>query len=349
MHKLIIPLISVLILSACHQMDEYQSDPIGSFDALWRQVDEHYCFFEEKNIDWDEVYSHYRPLVTSKTNALELFAVCSDMLDELRDGHVNLTSSFETSYYRRWWSDYPQNYNERLIQQSYFDFDYKQVGGMTYGILADSTVGYIRYPSFSYSIGDGSLDMILLQMSKCKSLVIDIRDNGGGDLTNVQKLVSRFIEHPILAGSISHKTGPGHNDFSEPYKYYYEPAEEHVIWLRPVAVLTNRSTFSAANNFAAIMKTLPMIDIVGATTGGGCGMPYSSEIPCGWSIRMSGSRIYDPEGRLTETGVEPSEGCAVDLEPQAAMRGVDTMLERAIAVSLSYYDDKARQSSSISR
>lgn len=329
-----------ILAAACHDIEEYDTDQAGNFDALWRQIDEHYCFFEEKGIDWDEVYHRYRPLVTDQTTGMELFDICSDMLDELRDGHVNLTSAFETSYYRKWWSDYPQNYNERLIQESYFHFDYKQVGGMTYGVLADSTVGYIRYPSFSYPVSDSSLDMILLQMANCKSLVIDIRDNGGGDLTNVGKLVSRFIEKRILAGSISHKTGPGHGDFSKPYEYYYDPADGHVIWLRPVAVLTNRSTFSAANNFAAIMKTLPMIDIVGATTGGGCGMPYSSEMPCGWSIRMSGSKIYDPEGRLTENGVEPSSGCAVDLDPAAAARGKDTMLERAITVSLSYYNQQ---------
>ena len=46
------------------------------------------------------------------------------MLDELKDGHVNLSSSFNTSYYRRWWSDYPQDFNFRTLQQYYLGFDY---------------------------------------------------------------------------------------------------------------------------------------------------------------------------------------------------------------------------------
>lgn len=328
---------AVVGLVGCHDTpdSDYGSDspadPVASFNALWTTIDQHYCFFDEKRVDWDSVYRVYRPQVDAKTKYFELFDVCARMVDELRDGHVNLISSFKTSYYRKWWSDYPQNFDLRLLQEHYFDFTYSQSGGIMYdNRLADSTVGYIQYGSFSSPVGDGQLDLILLQMAKCKGLIIDVRNNGGGSLSNVETLVSRFIDRRIVAGSMQHKTGPGHNDFSKPYTYYFEPNKEHVRWLRPVVVLTNRSTFSAANNFAGIMKSLPTVKIVGATTGGGCGMPMSSEIPCGWGIRMSGTRIYDPYGQLTEQGVDPSPGCAVDLDPVKALQGHDTMLDFAI-------------------
>ena len=104
------------------------------------------------------------------------------------------------------------------------------------------------------------------------------------------------------------------------------------MWGKAVVVLTNRSTFSAANNFVSIMKYLPNVKIVGATTGGGSGMPYSSELPNGWWVRFSACSILDPHGKVTEFGVEPSEGCAVDLDPQAALQGRDTMIDFAINV-----------------
>lgn len=78
------------------------------------------------------------------------------------------------------------------------------------------------------------------------------------------------------------------------------------------------------------MKYIPGVTIIGATTGGGCGMPYSSEMPNGWGIRMSAVVIRDAEGNLTESGVEPSEGCAVDMEPQDELSGHDTILDFAI-------------------
>ena len=152
-------------------------------------------------------------------------------------------------------------------------------------------------------------------------------------MTNVETIVSRFISERILAGTICHKTGPGHGDFSEPYAYYYSPAEAgRIMWFKPVVVLTNRSTFSAANNFVSVMKSLPQVKIVGATTGGGSGMPFSSELTNGWGVRFSASPVRNPEGRLTEFGVDPTEGCAVDLDPQAALGGTDTMLDFAVAI-----------------
>ena len=262
----------------------------------------------------------------------ELFAVCSNMLNELRDGHTNLAAPFDVSYYRAWWSDYPQNFDRRLIRQYYFNFNYLTAAGMDYGILPEN-VGYMYYGSFSSTIGEGNLDYILSYFSTCDGLIVDVRDNGGGDMTNVGTLVSRFIGQRTLAGYISHKTGPRHDDFSEPYAYYYDPAPQgRVMWGKPVVVLTNRSTFSAANNFVSVMKQLPGVTIVGATTGGGSGMPYSSELPCGWSVRMSACSVLDASGNTTEQGIDPTEGCAVDMDPLSAVDGRDTMLDFAVDI-----------------
>lgn len=330
--QLILICILPLLMVSCHDLPDYSNDQRGNFDALWQILDQHYCFFREKDIDWDEVYQRYSKRISDEMTAEELFNVCAEMLDELRDGHVNLSAPFNTSYYRRWWSDYPQNYDERLVQQYYFNFNYRSTGAIDYGILAEN-VGYMRYPSFSYGVGEGNLDAVLNYVSTCDGLIIDVRDNGGGDLTNVETLVSRFITDRTVAGYISHKTGPGHDQFSEPRAFYYNPAGDgHRLWGKPVVVLTNRSTYSAANNFVSIMKLLPDVYIVGATTGGGGGMPFSSELPCGWAVRFSACSILDAEGQPTENGVEPTDGYAVDLDPLEALAGRDTMLDRAIAL-----------------
>ncbi len=317
-------------LTSCHKIEERADDPRGNFEALWSILDEHYCFFKEKGVDWDQVHDKYACRIGSEMTREELFIVCADMLDELRDGHVNLSAPFNTSYYRKWWSDYPQNFNKRLIEESYFNFNYRQSSGMIYGLL-ENNIGYIYYENFSATVGEGNLDYALNFLAAARGLIIDIRDNGGGSLTNVETLVARFIDRPTLVGYISHKTGPGHDAFSEPYAITYNPAGPgRVRWAKPVVVLTNRSTFSAANNFASVMKLLPGVRIAGATTGGGSGMPYSSEIPCGWSVRFSACSMLDANGVSTEGGVTPTEGCAVDMDPQDALNGKDTILEKAM-------------------
>lgn len=336
MHRIIYRIALLLTaavgLTACHDMEEYTDDPRGNFEALWSILDEHYCFFDSKNVDWNKVHDTYSRRISDRMTREELFIVCADMLAELRDGHVNLSAPFNTSYYRAWWSDYPQNFNKRLIEESYFNFNYRQSSGMMYGLL-ENNIGYIYYESFSATVGEGNLDSALNFLAAARGLIIDIRDNGGGSLTNVETFVARFIDRPTLVGYISHKTGPGHNDFSEPYAITYRPAQEgRVRWAKPIVVLTNRSTFSAANNFASVMKNLPGVTIVGSVTGGGSGVPFSSELPCGWGIRFSACSMLDALGESTEGGITPSEGCAVDLDPLDALSGRDTILEKAIEI-----------------
>ncbi len=346
LRKLSVLIIALLgsTLPACHDIREWDNSLSGNFLALWTIVDEHYCFFDEKDIDWNEVKARYSKRLFSGMSTLQLFEVCADMLNELQDGHVNLSASFNTSYYREWWSNYPQNFDRRLVEQHYLAFDYRQLGDFRYAILPQN-VGYVMVPSFESQPGESNLDAIFSYFSLCSAVIIDVRDNGGGQMTAAEGLIRRFLSEPIVAGYIINKTGPGHSDFSEPKAFTYDACPAgRTPWLKEVVVLANRSTFSAANHFVGVMRTLPQVTVVGATTGGGSGMPLSMELPCGWSVRMSAVSVLDPEGNVTEKGIDPSPGCAVDLDPEKALQGVDTMLELAIDVALhSHQSDKTPQ------
>ena len=315
-----------ILVAGCAQQDEFEKDQVGNFEALWTIMDEHYSFFDYKQVDWNQMHSRYRALVSNQMSDMELFDVCGDMLKELRDGHTNLIASHDVSRY--WvWEQWPVNYNERIIDQYYLNFDYKRASGIKYQILTDN-IGYMYYGSFSSSIGEGNLDLILSYLATADGLIIDVRDNGGGLLTNVEKLVSRFIDERTLAGYICHKTGPGHNDLSEPYAYYFEPTRNHIHYLKPVVVLANRGSFSATNNFVSIMKSLGNVTVVGDTTGGGCGLPFTSELPNGWRVRFSSCPILDAKGQLTEFGVAPD--VRVDMDPKDNTR--DAILDTGISL-----------------
>ncbi len=325
--------VPLALLTGCSEEEMgYADTPEGNFDALWSIIDTRYCYLDEKHIDWDSIGREYRSRLRPDMREIELFDLCAAMLDELKDGHVNLVAPFNTSYYRQWWSDYPQDFRLRTVQEDYLHFDYGQTSGISYKMLLPDSIGYMYYPSFSAGIGELNLDYILATLYRSKGLIIDVRDNGGGLLTNVGVLVSRFISDEVTGGFIRHKTGPGHSEFSDPYVFTYKPCDpRRISWNgTPVAVLTNRSCFSAANDFVAVMKTLPDVTVIGARTGGGGGLPFTSELPNGWSVRFSASPVNDPFDRPTEEGIEPDEGFAVSSPDEELAAGRDRILDTAL-------------------
>ena len=316
------------LMAACVDEDEYDDTPQGNFEALWKIIDEHYCFLDYKQheygLDWQQVYNKYRVRVQGQLTDLQLFEVLTQMLGELRDGHVNLSTSYDYGRYWSWFENYPANVSDTLLRR-YMGTDYKIASGLRYRIL-DDNIGYIRYESFSSPIGEGNIDEALMYMMLCQGLIIDIRGNGGGDLTYAELLAARFCKEKTLVGYTQHKTGKGHSDFSSLEPQYIEPSS-NIRWTKPVVVLTNRQVFSAANEFTMYMKAMPMVKVVGDHTGGGAGMPFSSSLPNGWVVRFSAIPTYDAQRQSTEFGIDPDY--YVSLSDEDVLKGRDTIIEFA--------------------
>lgn len=194
------------LLSSCIREEEYANDPQGNFEQLWKIIDRQYCFLDYKQIDWDDIYTQYQKRITPNMSNEGLFEVLSEMLYELQDGHVNLASAHNVSYYDAWYQDYPRNFRADLVEDSYLgraSTDYRTAAGLKYKILKDN-IGYIRYESFADPIGNGNLDEVLSYLAICNGLIIDVRDNGGGNATNSARIASRFTNEKVLTGYICH-------------------------------------------------------------------------------------------------------------------------------------------------
>jgi len=317
-----------LMMTACRSKEEvsFSMDPVENVEALWQIIDTRYCYIDTKGIDWSAIHDEYvaKADTLKKNDQVALFDLCAGMLDSLRDGHVNLYSSFDISRNTAWYDTFPANYDSRL--QSFYLRDYRVAGGLYYCTIDEGRIGYIYYPSFSTGFSAANVAWVFTAFKDCKGLVIDVRNNGGGAITNAYGLAALFFMADQTIGYWQHKTGPKHEDFSELEPMHLDASLVRSKWERPVVILCNRRSYSATNLFVSMMRYAEKATIVGGVSGGGGGMPMSYEMPCGWMVRFSSVRMFDRDKQDIEAGIMP------DILVTQQSKDKDDLIEKAIEV-----------------
>ncbi len=314
--------------SSCEKMffeADPADDPVSNFDALWRELDRGYSFFEFKGVNWDSTYHVFRPRVNANTRTLDLFSAMSDMLFTLRDGHVNLEAGFNRSRNWEWYLDHPDNYDANLVERNYLQNRQWFTGPLVHTII--DSIGYLRYSSFSQRFHGQQIDLVVARFSNLKGMIIDVRSNGGGLSSMADLLASRFADRERVAYRSVVKNGPGRNDFSAPVDVMIKPEGERQ-YTKPIIILTNRRSYSATTFFVAKMLALPHVRVAGDWTGGGAGTPVGAELPNGWTVRYSSTQTFLPDGFNIEDGIPPH--IKVDMTETDRAQGKDTILERAL-------------------
>lgn len=312
--KYLFLIFSVLFFSACEKIifkkNIGSTHPLKNFDYLWEEVDKKYSYFELKNIDWNQMRTTYRSMLTEKSSEEELFNVLSAMLNELRDDHTNLITPFNISSYDVA-STGAKNYRQRTLQDYYIPNAWR-TGALTHDFLSNNQVGYIRYSSFMSNFSASQMDLVLTRYKGTKGIILDLRENGGGNIFNVPRLLGRFIDSKTLIGYSITRNGTAHNDFGEKEEFYITP-HEGIRFTKPVIVLIDKGSYSATTFFAVATKAFPHITLMGDETGGGGGLPNGGQLPNGWTYRFSVSQLLDLNANnYAENGVPADINVAFD-------------------------------------
>lgn len=308
---------------------EASADPATVFELVWREVDLHYAYFAEKAVDWDRIHEEYRARVNPGTTEADLFALTTEMLEELRDGHVSLHSPRLGFWaWDGWWRGKPANYRESVVDAYLRDGRRAMPGGhLTWGWIAQD-VGYIHIRDFRGSGWSGDIDAVLADLAGARALVVDVRDNVGGSDLLSDPIAGRFADRKRLVARVYYRDGLGHDDFHEGIDRYVEPQGKR-RHTGPIALLTNRRVFSTGESFVISMTALPHVVVVGDTTGGGAGNPLHRELPNGWTLRVPRWKVVTAAG-LSYEGVGLAPDVAISISAEDESLGRDTILERAL-------------------
>lgn len=304
-----------------------KNTPTANVKYLWNVINERYPFFEFKKLNWDSVGAVWIPRASDTMGDVAVFRIMDSMLYTLRDGHTNLYGAFNFTRNWQWYLNYPDNYNSNLVERTYLNGAQWYTGALVNRFLDSNRVGYVRYSSFSSDISDFAIDVVVNRFQNTKGIILDVRSNGGGSVSNISQLVSRFIDKKLLAWKEAEKNGKGRQDFTSYKEEYIEPKGDKK-YLKPVIILTNRRCYSATTFFVAAMLNLPNVKVIGDWTGGGGGAPTSTQLPNGWVVRYSGTVTLMPNGFNIENGTPPT--IKQDLTKDDEAKGIDSIIERAL-------------------
>lgn len=203
-------------------------------------------------------------------------------------------------------------------------------------------VGYIKIPSFQQGLFDpAKFAEAFDTLSNVSSLVIDIRDNGGGN-----SQFGDFILQLICPDSIpalpwsSPKYIPVLKAWGRPEEPYVAEKQTLVPYYMkhpeipkfdaPVALLVNGNSFSASDDFAAMFRAAKRGTIIGTPTAGSTGQPIYVDLGYGYQARICARNEWLPDGtKFIGVGIIPD----ITVEETADIfQGKDVVLDKALEV-----------------
>jgi hypothetical protein len=325
--QLVLLIAVVLFTTSCEKalnLKEPRSNKAAVFEELWNVIDQRYALFSEKNVDWNTVHQQFYSKISDEMDNESFFDVLNDMLDSLKDGHIALHTASASHIYDGFYNLYPKNFNYNNILNNYLHNDFKTNGPLLFKIT--DGVGYIYYKSFSEDLTATQLNSVIDEMKDTKGLIIDVRNNTGGNTANADLFFSCFINTSTLVKYEKIKKGPDHNDFYDARPHYVSPAGTE--YKKPVIVLTNRKCFSACNDFVLYMSQLPNVKLFGDQTGGGGSIPHQYILANGWKIQYSATLTLSPDKIPVENGIAPDQ--SLTITPIQETNGVDIIIESAV-------------------
>lgn len=314
-----------------------ENTPQGNFDVLWKTLDEKYGQFSVKNVNWDSLYIFYNKQITSSTTENELWSIASQLLAPLNDAHITLFNRSYTDWYTPWSIDFERKkgFDLGLVRNKFLSNPAVTGEGIiTWSKIKNTNVGYIHLSTFGPAANGrnwvSDIDNVINELSASDGIILDVRNNPGGFLVNALNVASAFIDHDITYFYSQLKTGPGHNDLSEPVAKKVLRRSTGPLYSGKIVLLTNRFSSSGSEVVAQILKNIPATEQIGDTTTGVVGeVTHVAQLPNGWTLNYPCTLTTTPDG-ISPEGIGIIPDIAIENTIADILAGNDRVMELAI-------------------
>jgi hypothetical protein len=182
-----------------------------------------------------------------------------------------------------------------------------------------------------------------IRKSNCDAIIIDLRNNRGGNMEDLNYFVGQFTSQPVLFGYARYKSGTGRLDYTPRIPMNITPQEGANDFKKPIILLTDIYSAALCESVILAFKALPEaeVTVIGERTYGTAGFINGNDINTNGGtfsignfagVRLSNVAMMDKDGKFNFSGITPDIEVKYDASQinQMLSSGVDIQLERAI-------------------
>ncbi|AFM02609.1 periplasmic protease [Bernardetia litoralis DSM 6794] len=331
----------IFLFTSCQELilgEEETNTPENNFEIFWKDFDEHYSLFSIKNSNWDSIYTVYRPQINEQTTNEELFTTFTTMIEYLDDSHTAVYTPYGNStFYSGTKGDdrVREEFSFELLTDKYLEnitrvpvYDPDDVYG--YAKIKDKDIGYIYLNGMEITTID-AMHHLIDETKNYKAIILDIRSNFGGDDAASRAIAGRFADERNFVYTEQYRNGKNKTDFSEKVERYTKPSDKE-RFLKPVIILTDNITISAAEIFLLHMKSFSHVTQIGDTTSGSFStVSMRRFLPNGFQYQYSIMKLLLPNGKSLE-GI----GHVPDIQIRNTVNDIENQNDKVIEKAIDY-------------
>jgi carboxyl-terminal processing protease len=200
-------------------------------------------------------------------------------------------------------------------------------------------VGLLTIEHFGSPTFNKQFDSIYPAILKTDALIIDVRENGGGDGAQGHYILKHLTKQPFLdAASSAIQYNPLLKSWGLQQTPFFQlpadskaPFTDRAIYQKPVVLLISKGSNSATEDFAMAFDYMKRGTLIGEPTAGSTGQPMQFKLPGGATFRVCIKKDTYPDGKqFVGVGIQP----AITIKPTASgyLKGEDAVLQKAVEV-----------------
>lgn len=336
------------------------------FEKFWNGINSNYVYWDIDTTNWDNKYRQFKPLfekldVNNTADIDKSVSYFKQMTSSLIDSHFQILglngnfqglNIFPASNRKKASSSYHDPYNYSKLDTKYFDSITTDTSGTLSIKIAtiQKKILYFSCNEFSlakaystdqniHSLFDQFFQKATDDIASPTGIIIDVRNNFGGDLVDLNFLVGHFINASLDFGFSRYKSNLGRLDYTPWIKASIVPALNSKKISCPIIVLVDNYTVSVAEALAMSIHLLPNSTIIGEQTWGATGPLAPNEVfndgqfQVGnlFSVYTSSAEFKYIDGKMYE-GIGFSPDIPIAFNEQVLNKGIDPQLETAISL-----------------